>query len=97
MTIFINFIYQGVTNHSKIRMLRYFELRSSALESKTQHTTTKMDKRTIKIAIKVLDEVKAQFPETKEFIEDRLEQECSKENISVEEVIFLFTCLEAKS
>ena len=73
-------------------MLRYFELRSSALESKAQHTTTKMDKRTIKIAIKVLDEVKAQFPETKEFIEDRLEQECSKENISVEEVIFLFTC-----
>ena len=37
-----------------------------------------------------------EFPETAEFIDDRPEQKCSKENISVEEVIFLFTCLEAK-
>ena len=44
-----------------------------------------------------LNEVKVQFPETKEFIEERLEQECSKENLSAEEVISLFTCLEAKS
>ena len=38
-----------------------------------------------------------EFPETAEFVDDRPEQKCSKENISVEEVIFLFTCLEAKS
>ena len=49
----------------------------------------------IKIATKVLEEVKAQFPETVEFINDRLEQEYRKENMSVDEVIF-FTFLEAK-
>ena len=35
-----------------------------------------MDKRRIKIATKVLEEVKTQFLETVEFINDRLEQEC---------------------
>ena len=56
-----------------------------------------MDKKRIKIAMKKLEEVKNEFPETAEFINDRLERECSKEDISVEEVTFLFTCLEAKS
>ena len=88
MTIFKNFINQGVTNHSKKKTLRYFGLRSSALASKTETT---------KWTNEESDEVKAQFPETKEFIEERLEQECNKENIPVEEVVFLFTCLEAKS
>ena len=56
-----------------------------------------MDKRRIRITMKLLGEVKVQFPETKEFIEERLEQECLKENISVEEVIFIFTSLELKN
>ena len=56
-----------------------------------------MEKRRCKIFLKALSEVKAQFPETKEFIEERLEQKCLKENMSKEEVIFLFTSLEAKS
>ena len=56
-----------------------------------------MKKKKVKIAMKVLEEVKEHFPETKEFIEDCIQQECSKENISVDEVIFPFTCLEAKS
>ena len=56
-----------------------------------------MDKRRIKTTTKVLDPVKVQFPKAKEFIDECLEQESSKENISVEEVFFLFTCLEAKS
>ena len=38
MTIFRNFINQGVTNNSKIKALRYFGLRSSALASKTETT-----------------------------------------------------------
>ena len=88
MIMFRNFINQDVTNHSKIKTLGYFGLRSSAQASKT---TAKMDKRRLKITSKVLKELKAQFPETKEFIEERLKQECSKESISVEEVIFLFT------
>ena len=53
-----------------------------------------MDKKRIKIAVKVLKEIKNEFPETVKFIDDRLGQECSKENMKVEQVIFLFTCLE---
>ena len=47
--------------------------------------------------MKLLDEVKEHFSEAKEFIEDFIEHECNKESISVDEVIFLYTCLEAKS
>ena len=39
MTIFRNFINQGITNNSKIKTLRYFGLRSIALASKTEATT----------------------------------------------------------
>ena len=48
------------------------------------------------MTLKVLDAVKNQFPDTKQFIEDSIDQECLNENISAEEVIF-FTSLEAKS
>ena len=48
------------------------------------------------MTLKVLVEVKNQFPDTKQFIEDSIDQECLKENISAEEVNF-FTSLEAKS
>ena len=56
-----------------------------------------MDKKRIKITIKLLEGIKNQFPETAEFIDDRLQQKCRGENKIVEEVIFLFICLEAKS
>ena len=56
-----------------------------------------MDKqRRVKIISRVLDAVKLNFPETTQFIQDCLEQKCSNEYISVDEVIFLFTSLEAK-
>ena len=55
-----------------------------------------MDKRRVKIISRLSDVVKLNFPETTQFIEDCLERECSKENISVDEVIFLFERLEAK-
>ena len=48
-----------------------------------------MDKRRVKIISRVLEEVKLHFPETMQFIEDCLGQECSKANITAEEVIFL--------
>ena len=48
------------------------------------------------ITLEVLNEVKTEFPKTKEFIEERLEQKCLKENVSVEEVIYIFTSLGAK-
>ena len=86
-TIFRNFINQGVTNHYKIKTLRCFGLRSTALESKTQHIKKKLknkkkkkkkkkkwinEERRIKIATKTLDEVKDQFLQSKEFIDERL-------------------------
>ena len=43
-----------------------------------------MDIQRLKITLKVLNEVKVQFPETKEFIEECLEQKCLKENVSAE-------------
>ena len=55
-----------------------------------------MDKGTVIIATKILDKVKDQFPETTVFTNERLEQVCLKEDISVEKVVFLLTCLEAK-
>ena len=55
-----------------------------------------MDKRRLRVALKELGAVKEQFPDTKQFIEDSIDQECLKENISADEVIF-FTSLEGKS
>ena len=55
-----------------------------------------MDKRRLRMISKVLREVKAQFPQTANSIEERIEEECSKENMSKEQVIFLFTYQEAK-
>ena len=45
-----------------------------------------MDRKKLKTTIKILNDVKQEYPETR--IEERLEEECSKENISVDEVIF---------
>ena len=57
-----------------------------------------MEKLNFKVTLEVLQEVSVEFQETKQFIEEHLEQKCLKENVSVEEVIyFLFTSLEAKS
>ena len=55
-----------------------------------------MDKQQLRVALKVLGAVKVQLPNTKQFIEDSIDQECLKANISADEVIF-FTSLEAKS
>ena len=48
-----------------------------------------MEKQKLKITLQVLNEVKAEFPETREFIE-RQDQKCLKENMSVEEIIYIF-------
>ena len=55
-----------------------------------------MDKRRLRVALKVLDEVRIRYPDTEKFIEDLIDEECQKEKISADEVIF-FTSLEAKS
>ena len=48
-----------------------------------------MDKKQLKVALAVLDAVKIKYSETKQFIDDTMEEECQKEKISANEVIFL--------
>ena len=37
-----------------------------------------MDKKRLRVALKVLDAVKTQFPDTKQYIEDLIDEECLK-------------------
>ena len=50
----------------------------------------------MRVALNVLEAVKTKYPETKEFIENLMDEECQKEKISVDEVT-CFISLEAKS
>ena len=47
-----------------------------------------MDKKRLRISLKVLEVVKERFPDTKNFIDNMMEEQCQKEKISAEEVIF---------
>ena len=47
-----------------------------------------MDKKRLEIALAVLDAVNSRFPETQEFIDSTLKEECEKERMTVDEVIF---------
>ena len=47
-----------------------------------------MDKKWLKIALVILNAVKSRFPDTKEFIDDTLKEECEKGKITANEVIF---------
>ena len=78
-------------------MLRYF--RASLVhwkKSKYKRLLLTMDKKRLRVALKVLDAVKTKFPETKQFIDNTMEDESQKEKISADEVIF-FISLGAKS
>ena len=48
-----------------------------------------MDKKRLRINLKVLKAVKEHFPDTKNFIDNMMEEQCQEEKIFVEEVIFL--------
>ena len=48
-----------------------------------------MDKKKLRISLKVLEAMKENFPDTKNFIDNMMEEQCQEEKISVEEVIFL--------
>ena len=58
------------------------------LKCKTNQPIIKMDKKRLKIAFCVLDAVRNRFPETNEFIDSTLKEECEKERMTVDEVIF---------
>ena len=47
-----------------------------------------MNRKRLKIALSALDAVRNRFPETNEFIDSTLKEECEKERITAHEVIF---------
>ena len=47
-----------------------------------------MENKRLKIALAVLDAVKSRFPETQEFIENTLREECEKEKTTADEIVF---------
>ena len=47
-----------------------------------------MDKKGLKDALVVLDAVKSKFSETNKFNDDTLKEECEKQKITADEVIF---------
>ena len=47
-----------------------------------------MDKKWLKIALSVLDTVRNRFPETNEYVGTTLKEECEKERMTADEVIF---------
>ena len=49
-----------------------------------------MDKKRLRVALTVLEAVKNEYPETKKFIENLMDEECQKEKISADEVIFFY-------
>ena len=55
-----------------------------------------MDEKRLRVALTVSEAVKTEYPETKKFIENLTNEECQKEDISADEVVF-FRSLEAKS
>ena len=94
MTIFRNLKNQSAFNHASrisIKQFKIFFLRHSALYliiKKKHACIIKMDKKRLKIALSVLDAVRNRFPETNEFIDSTLKEECEKERITADEVIF---------
>ena len=48
----------------------------------------KWTKKRLKVVLVVLDAVKSRFPETQEFIENTLQEECGKEKITADEETF---------
>ena len=48
-----------------------------------------MDKKRLRVALKVLEPVRTKYPETQQFIEILMDEECQKEKIYADEVTFL--------
>ena len=53
-----------------------------------------MDKKRLKIALAVSNAVRSTFLETNEFIDSTLKEECEREKITADEVIFLLLNLQ---
>ena len=47
-----------------------------------------MDKKRLRVALEILKAVKIEYPQTREVIENIMDEKCQKENISADELIF---------
>ena len=75
---------------NKHKIVRHIFSKHSALYFIIKKNTRiiTMDRKRLKIALSVLDAVRNRFPETNEFIDSTLKEECEKERITADEVIF---------
>ena len=62
-----------------------------------KNRNNRIEKTKLNIAMEVQHKVYVPFPETKDFINEKLKQKCSNENISVEVIYFSLTSLQARS
>ena len=56
-----------------------------------------MDKKRLKVGLTALNVVRSTFPKTNEFIDSTLKEECEKERMTADEVIFLLLNLQKKN
>ena len=61
---------------------------SSALKKYKCKRLLQNGQKRLRVALKVLEEVTIKFPNTKQFIDDAIEEQCQKEKITTDEVIF---------
>ena len=54
---------------------------SSALEKIKKHERVAMDEKRLKVVLTVLEAAKPKYPETKQFIDNTMKEECQKEDI----------------
>ena len=57
-------------------------------KNKEHKRAVKMEKKRLKIVLAVLNALRSRFTETNEFIDNTLKEECEKESITVDEVIY---------
>ena len=97
MTIFRNFenqpaFYKHIWHHSscQYKTVWVFSRASKAHKIKIKEHTrvVKMNKKQLKIALAVLDTGKSRFPETNDFFDSALKEECEKEKITADDIIF---------
>ena len=77
--------------------MRYVSRHSALyLKVREQARVIKMDKKRVKIVLAVLNAVRSTFPEKNEFVDSTLKEECEKEKMTADEVIFLLLNLQKK-
>ena len=102
MTIFRNVNNQSALydHHASRMSIKQFEIlfKTQCIKEKIKEHAhvVKMDKKRLKVALTVLNAVRGTFPETNEFIDSTLKEDCEKEKMTAEKVIFQLLNLQKK-